>query len=237
MFGVQLLFLPLITTHIMFCLWMIVLAWVGCIFWNINLKFSLCLSPFIICCALNFMLNHKYCTLTMGGVYQFSHETIYLWPWDASSNLVPWHPQQNGIAERKNCTLLEITRALLIESYSPPSYWPEAIATATYLTNRLPSHPLKYKTPLTTLGSFVSLPSAHSLPPRIFGCVVFVNLPKQARTKLEARAIKCIFLGYGVNQKGYRCFDPIHNRMYTTMDCDFFEHSYYYTEIALILAA
>ena len=60
-------------------------------------------------------------------------------------------PQQNGIANRKNRTLLEITRSLLIESHTPASFWPEAVATTTYLTNRLPSKPLKYKTPLKTL--------------------------------------------------------------------------------------
>ena len=139
-------------------------------------------------------------------------------------------PQKNVVAERKNRTLHEITRSLLIESRSPSYLWPEAIATAAYLTNRLPSKPLNYKTPLETLGSFVPLPSFHSLSPRIFGCVVFVHLPKQSRTKLEAWAIRCIFVGYEVNQKGYRCFELVHNRMYTTMDCDFFEQTYYYTQ-------
>ena len=142
----------------------------------------------------------------------------------------PDTPQQKGIAKRKNRTLLEITHALLIESHALTSFWPEASATATYLTNYLPSKPLKYKTPFETLGSFVSLPSSHSLPPRIFGCVVYVHLSKQNRTKLEPRVIKCVSLGYEVNQKGYRCFDPLQNQMYTTMNCDFFEQSYYYTQ-------
>ena len=39
-----------------------------------------------------------------------------------------------------------------------------------------------------------------------------------------------VFLGYGVNQKGYKCFDPLQNRMYIAMDCDFFEQSYSYTQ-------
>ena len=60
--------------------------------------------------------------------------------------------------------------------------------------------------------------------------MVYVHLPKRDRTKLEPRAAKCVFLGYGVGQKGYRCFDPLHNKLYTTMDCDFFEHSYYFTQ-------
>ena len=90
----------------------------------------------------------------------------------------PDTPQQNGIVERKNRTLLEITRALLIKSHALAFFWPEAIATTTYLTNRLPLKPLQYKIPLETLGSFVSLPSSHSLPPHIFGCVVYVHLSK-----------------------------------------------------------
>ena len=111
-----------------------------------------------------------------------------------------------------------------------PFFWPEAVATAAYLTNRLPSKPLHYKTPLATLASFVSIPPSHSLQPRVFGCVVYVHLPPHTRTKLEPRALKCVFVGYGIQQKGYRCYDPVHNRMYTTMDCDFFEQSYYYTQ-------
>ena len=140
-------------------------------------------------------------------------------------------PQKNGVAERKNRTLLTITRAFIIESRVPISFCAEAIATATYLTNCLPFKPLHYKTPLDTLSSFVSIPSYHSLfPPRVFGCVVYVHLPQKACTKFESRAVKCVFLGYGVNHKCYRCFDPIHNRLYTSMDCDFFEQSYYYSQ-------
>ena len=140
----------------------------------------------------------------------------------------PHTTQQNRVVERKNRTLLEITRALLIESHSLASFWPEALATATYLTNCLPSKPLNYKTLHATLGSFVSLPSSHSLPLCVFRCTTYVYLPKQTRKKLEPLAIMCICLGYGVNQKGCKCFDPLHNWMYTTMDCDFFEQSYYY---------
>ena len=106
----------------------------------------------------------------------------------------PDTPQQNGIAERKNRTLLEITRAIMLESYVPVHFWPVAIATATYLTNRLPTKPLAYQTPLDTLSSHVSIPSYHSLPPWVFGCVVYVHLPKRIRNKLEPRAIKCVFI-------------------------------------------
>ena len=54
--------------------------------------------------------------------------------------------------------------------------------------------------------------------------------PNLLEIKVEPRAIKCIFVGYGFNQKGYHCFDPTQNKLYTTMDCDFFENSYLYSQ-------
>ena len=62
---------------------------------------------------------------------------------------------------------------------------------------------------------------SHNLPPQVFSCVVYVHLKKWDRNKLQPRAVKCVFVGYGVHKKGYRCFDPVHDKMYTTMDCDF----------------
>ena len=55
------------------------------------------------------------------------------------------NPEQNGVSERKNCFLLEITRALMIESQVPKSFSPEALVTATYLVNRLPTRALDLK--------------------------------------------------------------------------------------------
>ena len=119
----------------------------------------------------------------------------------------------------------------MFEAHVLSYFWPEAISSTTYLTNRLPTKTLKFKTPLEALRAHTTVPSFHSLPPRIFGCVVYVHLPKTARNKLEPRAIKCIFVVYCVNQKGYRCFDPTQNKLYTTMNCEFFEHSYFYSQL------
>ena len=61
------------------------------------------------------------------------------------------------------------------------------------------------------------------LPPKVFGSVVYVYIPKIHRTKLDPCAIKCVFLGYGNQQKGYMCYDPTTRRLYTTMDVTFLE--------------
>ena len=147
------------------------------------------------------MLNHKYYIQIMrgGGVYYRCFEKISLWPWDCTKLLVQIPHNKRVLLNGKIILFLTSPETFIVESHVPTSFWPEAITTATYLTNRLPSEPLQYKTSLDTLRSFVSIPSSHSLPPRVFGCVVYVHLPPKAWTKLEPRALKCVFLGYEIN--------------------------------------
>ncbi|KAJ0845734.1 putative RNA-directed DNA polymerase [Helianthus annuus] len=136
-------------------------------------------------------------------------------------------PEQNGVSERKNRIILEMTRALLIESQVPKSFWPEAVATSVYLLNRLPTKALKFKTPLDCLSKSASIPHPLTLEPRIFGCTTFVHIPN--RNKLSPCAEKCVFVGYGIDQIGYRCYNPTTRQMFTTMNVDFLETKYFYT--------
>ena len=69
----------------------------------------------------------------------------------------------------------------MFESHVPAYFWPEAIATSNYLTNRLLTKKLDFKTPLKTLNSFTAIPPSHNLPPWVFGCVVDVHLKKGDR--------------------------------------------------------
>ena len=81
------------------------------------------------------------------------------------------------------------------------------------------------------MSTHISLPSILMLPPRVFGCVAFVHLHKNQRTKLDPCAIRCVLLGYGQHQKGYRCFDPVNRRMYTSMDVTFLESEPFFQKI------
>ena len=137
-------------------------------------------------------------------------------------------PEQNGVAERKNRVVLEMTRALLLDSKVPKYFWLEAVATSIYLLNRLPTRTLSMKSPLQALSSLATVPSTLSLKPRVFGCSVFVHIPKNDRTKLSPCALKCVFVGYGINQKGYRCYDPNSRQIITTMNCQFLESEFFY---------
>ncbi|PNX87893.1 hypothetical protein L195_g043993, partial [Trifolium pratense] len=88
----------------------------------------------------------------------------------------------------------------------------------------MPSRVLNFQTPLQVLVSTHGpLPSIMMLPPRVFGCVAFVHLHKNQRTKLDPCALRCIFLGYATHQKGYHCYNPSTKRTYVTMDVTFLE--------------
>ena len=58
----------------------------------------------------------------------------------------------------------------MFEAHVLAHFWPEEVATATYLTNRLPTKALHFKTPLETLQTHTTFPSSYSLPPRVNGC-------------------------------------------------------------------
>ncbi|RVW80333.1 Leucine-rich repeat receptor protein kinase MSL1 [Vitis vinifera] len=138
-------------------------------------------------------------------------------------------PQQNGIAERKNRHLLEVARSLMFSMNVPKLFWGQAVLTAAYLINRMPSRVLKFQTPCQTLlKSFPTTRLISIVPPKIFGCSVFVHINQQHRSKLDPRSLKCIFLGYSSNQKGYKCYSPVTRKFYNSMDVTFFETQPYY---------
>ncbi|RVW42015.1 Retrovirus-related Pol polyprotein from transposon RE2 [Vitis vinifera] len=112
-------------------------------------------------------------------------------------------PQQNGVAERKNRHLVETARTLLLHSHVPFRFWGDAVLTACYLINRMPSSVLHDQIPHSLL--FPDQP-LYFLPPRVFGCTCFVHILTPGQDKLSAKAMKCLFLGYSRLQKGYRCY-------------------------------
>lgn len=132
-------------------------------------------------------------------------------------------PQQNGVAERKNRHILEATRSLMFATHVPKHFWGEAVLTATYLINRMPSRVLNFQTPFQILlNSHPHIRFLSHVPPKIFGCTAFVHVVQQNRSKLDPRSLKCIFLGYSSNQSGYKCYSPQTKKFYNSMDVTFF---------------
>ena len=101
-----------------------------------------------------------------------------------------------------------------------------------HLLNRMPAKVLTFQTPLKVLSDHVPLPTVLLLPPRIFGCAAFVHLHKNQRSKLDPCVVRCLFLGYEVHKKGYRCLDPSTKRTYTTMDVTFLEYDTFFSSPA-----
>ena len=131
-------------------------------------------------------------------------------------------PQQNGLAERMNRTLLNKVRCLLIQSGLPDSFWAEATVTAAYLINRSPSTALEKKTPMELWSGH---PANYEML-RIFGCVAYSHVNQG---KLKPRAIKCIFLGYPEGVKGYRLWrlDDVKPKIIISRDVVFNESLMY----------
>ncbi|KAH9687838.1 hypothetical protein KPL70_014918 [Citrus sinensis] len=98
-------------------------------------------------------------------------------------------PQQNGLAERMNRTLIDKVRCMLIHSKLPMSLWAEALDTACFIVNKSPSSGINFRTPYE-LWSGKPADYSHL---RIFGCPAYAHV-KQG--KLEPKAFKCVFLGY-----------------------------------------
>jgi hypothetical protein len=143
----------------------------------------------------------------------------------------PQTPEQNGVSERKNRHLLDMARSILFSAHMPKYLWGEAVKTAAHLINRLPSSVLNGRIPYEVLSTHVSIPSFHNLPARVFGCVVFVHIPKNQRTKLDFRALKCVLVGYGTHQKGYKCYHPPTRKFFVTMDVTFYEDTCYFVPL------
>jgi hypothetical protein len=131
---------------------------------------------------------------------------------------------QNGVAERKHRHLLETSRALMIASSVPPHFWAKTVSTTTYLINIQLSSTLQGGIPFEyhcgKMSDYSSL--------RLFGCVCYVLLAPHERTKLTAQFVECVFLGYSVEHKGYRCWDPVDHRMRTPRDVVFNESHLFY---------
>ncbi|KAH9658262.1 Integrase catalytic domain-containing protein [Citrus sinensis] len=111
--------------------------------------------------------------------------------------IVRFTPQQNGLAERMNRTIVDKTRGMLINSKLPRCFWAEAVSTTCYLVNRSPSAAIDFKTPKEIW--FGRLPKFENL--RIFGCPAYVHINQG---ELNAKALKGFFVGYPDGVKGYR---------------------------------
>ena len=115
-----------------------------------------------------------------------------------------------------------MARALLFQASLPIRFWGECVLTAAYLINYTPTKLHKLKSPYEIL--FGKRPSYTHL--RVFGCLCYVHTHDRIRDKFDARATKCVFLGYPHGKKGWRVFDLLSQRIFVSRDVIFHENIY-----------
>jgi hypothetical protein len=131
---------------------------------------------------------------------------------------IRYTPQQNGVAERMNRTLMERARCMLLGSKLEKCLWTEAILTAAYLVNRSPTSSLKDQVPAELW--YGEKPNLNKL--KIFGCVAYLRLPNEIlKSKLDSRTKTCYMVGYCPN--GYRLWCPQEKRIICGRDIVFDE--------------
>ena len=155
-----------------------------------------------------------------GGEYTSHKFEAYLKSEGVKHELtIPRTPEQNGVAERLNRTLMESVRSMLIGGQLPQRFWAEALATAVYIRNRSPTKIIEEVTPYEALLGVK--PKVNHF--RVFGCLAYAHICKEERRKLDPKATKCILLGYGTVVKGYRLYDIEERKVFFSRDVVFVE--------------
>ena len=135
-----------------------------------------------------------------GGEYMSKELDIYFKDKGVEhQTTAPYTPEQNGVAERLNRTLMERVRAMLSDNNLDQELWAEAAQTANYVRNRSPSSHSN-KTPWELF--YGKKPDVSHM--RVFGAKAYVHVPKQLRHKLESHSKAGIFVGYEEHSKAYR---------------------------------
>lgn len=133
-------------------------------------------------------------------------------------------PQQNGVAERFNRTILERVRAMLFDAGMSAGFWVEALLAATHIYNRTGHSSINNKTPNEKFTG--EKPSLNHL--KIYGSRAYLVLPKQKRkSKLSSITKLGYFIGYAIKTKGYRVWIPSENRVEESIHVRFDESENY----------
>ena len=130
-------------------------------------------------------------------------------------------------AERKHRHIVEVGLAVLANASMPLKFWDEAFLTATHLINILPSKVINFDTPFERL--LKEKPDYKSL--RVFGCACWPNLRPYNTKQLAFRSLRCVFLGYSGQHKGFKCLEPSSRRVYISRDVVFDEAIFPFSEL------
>ncbi|GJS94607.1 putative ribonuclease H-like domain-containing protein [Tanacetum coccineum] len=128
-------------------------------------------------------------------------------------------PQQNGVAERKNRTLIEAARTMLADSKLPTMFWTEVVRTACYVLNRVLVTSPHHKTPYALLTG--NIPSVSHFKP--FGCHVTILNTSDHLGKFDGKADEGYIVGYSASNRAYRVYNVHNKRVEETMNLRYLE--------------
>lgn len=132
----------------------------------------------------------------------------------------PYSPQQNGVVERRNRTIVAMARSFLKEKQLPSNLWGEAARHFVYVLNRLPTRALSEKTPYEVWTG--NKPNLSHI--RVFGCITHMKQPSVHLGKLDDRSKVTIYLGRESGTKASRLYDPETRKITVSRDVIFEEH-------------
>ena len=132
----------------------------------------------------------EYCNKEFDSYY--NHNAI------CREKIVPGTPQENGVSERINITIMEHARCMRLHAGFPLQFWDDAVNIAVYLINKGPSSTLDGGL-LEEAWTYKKVNYSFLIN---FGYESFVDIDKENRTKLEAKSKKCTFIGYEVDDFG-----------------------------------
>src|SRR5579859_5027981 len=130
----------------------------------------------------------------------------------------PYSPDQNGVAERANRTIMERVKAIIAEFKIDKRLWMELVETVVYLKNRSPTSAVA-STPYE-LWHGTALNLSHL---KIIGSTAYVHVPKEKRTKLDTHSHKGIMIGYGGGTNQYKVWDLTRDDIVVSRDVVFIE--------------
>ncbi len=140
-------------------------------------------------------IGHKIKVLQSNNGGKFVSKKFYAFPAKCGIQRqisVPYSPQQNGVAEHANITIMECVRSMIFAQRLGFEFWGETVNMALYIKHQCPTKAIDSKT-LQEAWSGRKLNVSHL---RVFGCKAFAHVLNEKRTKLKSKSMPCVFLGY-----------------------------------------
>jgi hypothetical protein len=129
-------------------------------------------------------------------------------------------PQENGVSEQMNRTIIDMAHCLLHNSGLPCTFWGYSVLHSAHILNILPSHALNTQTTPEEILTGNKPSITHLL---IFGCIAYTYIPKEKQQKCDIRMMECIYIGHAENRKAYQLYHMSLQHIFKSCDVTFNE--------------